>query len=80
MLLRFEFSRMPHTSEMWNLSRGFEDLYYGILFAEDAGYRAADGVWQSWVAMGLDLGIREAPPSALTVDRIKILTLSLIHI
>jgi len=73
-LLRFEFGRMPHTSEMWNLSRGFEDLYYGLLFAE--AYPAAEGVWRSWVAMGLDLGIREAPPGALPSDRIKIVTRS----
>jgi hypothetical protein len=75
MLLRFEFSRMPHTSEMWNLSRGFEDLYYGILFASDDSYRS-DTAWQSWVAMGVDLGIREAPPAAATADRIKNVTRS----
>jgi len=75
-LLRFEFSRMPHTSEMWNLSRGFEDLYYGVLFSEDSSYRASEDVWQSWVAMGLDLGIREAPPGASSDDRIKIVTKS----
>jgi hypothetical protein len=71
MRLTFEFTRMPHTSEMWNLARGFEDLYYSLLFTTDDAYNGRDDVWQSWLAMGLDLGIREAPPAAVHADRIK---------
>ena len=71
MRLTFEFTRMPHTSEMWNLARGFQDLYYSLLFAGDEAYKDRDDVWQSWLGMGLDLGIREAPPGAEHADRIK---------
>lgn len=71
MLLRFDFKRMPHTSEMWNMSRGFEDLYYAILFSTADRYEGDDAAWTTWVSMGLDLGIREAPPRSDRADRIS---------
>jgi hypothetical protein len=62
-------SRMPHTSQLWRVHRGIEELYYALLFARSGRYPDAHGAWRTWSEMGSSVGLREAPPAARREDR-----------
>jgi hypothetical protein len=62
-------SRMPHGSEFKRIHKAVEHLYYLVLFTEAPEYAGRSDAWQSWLDVGTDLGVREAPKVVAPADR-----------
>src|SRR5215469_729352 len=67
----FDAKRMPHTTEFLRITRSPERLYYLLLFSGDSA--GANG-WSSWVNVGFNLAVKEAPPGTAKSDRVKVTT------
>ena len=63
-------SRMPFTTKFSQISRAPEHLYYALLFSTNPAYSKREDVWITWLEMGFNLAIRDAPPGAAPSDRI----------
>jgi hypothetical protein len=62
-------SRMPHGSEFKRIHKAVEHLYYLTLFSSVPAYSGRTDTWESWLQVGTDLGVREAPRAAAPADR-----------
>jgi hypothetical protein len=62
-------SRMPHGSEFKRIHKAVEHLYYLTLFTAVPEYAGRSDTWQSWLDVGTDLGVREAPKVVAPADR-----------
>jgi len=61
--------RMPHGSEFKRIHKAVEHLYYLVLFSTAPDYRGRSETWESWLRIGTDLGVREAPHAVQPADR-----------
>jgi hypothetical protein len=62
-------SRMPHGSDFKRIHKAVEHLYYLVLFTTVEEYRGREDTWASWLEVGTDLGVREAPKVVQPADR-----------
>ncbi|HEV7679162.1 MAG TPA: hypothetical protein VGQ42_11390 [Candidatus Dormibacteraeota bacterium] len=62
-------SRMPHGSEFKRIHKAVEHLYYLVLFTAVPEYSGRSDTWESWLQVGTDLGVREAPKVVAPADR-----------
>jgi hypothetical protein len=62
-------SRMPHGSEFKRIHKAVEHLYYLVLFTAVPEYSGRADTWDSWLQVGTDLGVREAPKVVAPADR-----------
>jgi hypothetical protein len=62
-------TRMPHGSEFKRLHKAVEHLYYLVLFTSVPEYAGREDTWRSWLDVGTDAGVREAPKAVAAADR-----------
>ena len=62
-------SRMVHGTEFKRICKSVQHLYYFSLFTQAPEYERSPGSWESWLAVGTDLAVREAPRAVSRADR-----------
>jgi len=65
-------SRMLDGAQFRHASKGVERLYYLLLFSTAPAYTGKVEPWVFWTAQGVNLSVREAPPGAAILDRLRI--------
>jgi hypothetical protein len=60
---------MPHGSQFKRIHKAVEHLYYLVLFTSVPEYAGRSDTWESWLQVGTDLGVREAPKVVAPADR-----------
>jgi hypothetical protein len=61
--------RMVHGTEFKRITKAVHHLYYLSLFTQTPRYQGTSAPWESWLAVGTDLAVREAPRAVDRADR-----------
>jgi hypothetical protein len=61
--------RMVHGTEFKRITKAVHHLYYLSLFTQTPQYQGSSAPWASWLAVGTDLAVREAPRVVDRADR-----------
>ena len=62
--IAIETRRMPNTTKFRRIVKAPENLYYFLLFSGNSRYQGSQETWQTWLDMGFNLAVRDAPPGA----------------
>jgi hypothetical protein len=67
-----ECSSMLISTQFFRFAKAVEHFYYALLFSsEDYASSGADA-WNSWLAQGFHIAVREAPPAVRKPDRVTV--------
>lgn len=62
--IAIETRRTPNTMKFRRFVKAPENLYYFLLFSGNSRYQGSRETWRTWLDMGFNLEVRDAPPGA----------------
>ena len=64
--------RMPYSTLFSRWMKAPEHLYYLLLFSTNHSYANSADAWRSWLQVGFNLAVKDAPPAAAKPHRIRV--------